>query len=93
MPGYVITGHEARVGGAHVGSCCQAGTVVKWLKDHNIRFFTEGDWLANSPDSSPVDYYANGHFKQVGAAEVQHRGRHAEVLYGGVGQYGARKVS
>ena len=36
----------------------------QWLRDHNIKFFTKEEWLANSPEVSPMDFFANGVLKQ-----------------------------
>ena len=40
-----------------------AGIVVKWLNDHKIKFISKEKWLANSPEVSPMDFFANGYFK------------------------------
>jgi hypothetical protein len=33
----------------------------KWLNEHGIKYFTSEDWLANSPDLSPMGVFANGY--------------------------------
>lgn len=45
--------------GAHVKD-----TVVEWLQDQKIRFITKEEWMANSPDLSPMDYGVNSIFKR-----------------------------
>ncbi|OQV11955.1 hypothetical protein BV898_13750 [Hypsibius exemplaris] len=40
-----------------------AAPVNKWLTDHGYKFIQKEDWLANSPDLAPMDFFANGYFK------------------------------
>ena len=37
--------------------------VVEWLNKNHITYIPKQDWLANSPDVSPMDYGMNGMFK------------------------------
>ena len=37
--------------------------VTDWLKDNNYNFFSKEQWLANSPEVSPMDFFANGYLK------------------------------
>lgn len=39
-----------------------AKIVFKWLQDH-IKFFTKEQWMPNSPEVSPMDFFANGYLK------------------------------
>jgi hypothetical protein len=41
----------------------KALTTVQWIEANNCNFITAGDWPANSPDLSPMDYAINGIFK------------------------------
>jgi predicted XRE-type DNA-binding protein len=41
-----------------------ARIVYQWLDDHEIKYFTKDQWLANSPELSPMDFFANGYFKE-----------------------------
>jgi hypothetical protein len=34
-----------------------------WLDAHGINYITKDEWLTNSPELSPMDYFANGYFK------------------------------
>ncbi|OWA51280.1 hypothetical protein BV898_15772 [Hypsibius exemplaris] len=40
-----------------------AKPVYEWLDAHKIKYFTKDQWLANSPEVSPMDFFANGYFK------------------------------
>jgi hypothetical protein len=40
-----------------------AQKVYNWLDHHKIKYFTKEEWLANSPEVSPMDFFANGYFK------------------------------
>ena len=35
--------------------------VYKWLDDNGYKYFHKDQWLANSPEVSPMDFFANGH--------------------------------
>ena len=43
--------------------------VYNWLNSRGFKFFTKDQWLANSPEVSPMDFFANGYFK----SELQKR--------------------
>ena len=43
--------------------------VYAWLNSRGFKFFTKDQWLANSPEVSPMDFFANGYFK----SELQKR--------------------
>ena len=34
-----------------------------WLDSNGIKYFTKEQWLANSPEVSPMDFFGNGYFK------------------------------
>jgi hypothetical protein len=34
-----------------------------WLDDHKIKYFTKEEWLANLPEVSPMNFFANEYFK------------------------------
>jgi hypothetical protein len=40
-----------------------SAATYKWLNEHGIKYFTSEEWLANSPDLSPMDFFANGYFE------------------------------
>jgi len=40
-----------------------AKKVYQWLRDKKIKFITKEEWLSNSPDLSPMDFFANGYLK------------------------------
>ena len=56
-----------------------AKAVYKWLNDRNISFFKKVHWLANSPQVSLMDLFANGYFK----AQLNKRLSFIEVHAGG----------
>ena len=33
------------------------------VDNHDIKYFTKDEWLANSPELSPMDFFSNGYFK------------------------------
>ena len=35
-----------------------------WLDKHGFNYITKDEWLANSPEVSPMDYFANGYLKK-----------------------------
>ena len=37
----------------------------RWLNSHGIKFITKDEWLPNSPELAPMDYFANDHLKQM----------------------------
>jgi hypothetical protein len=37
-----------------------ARIVCKWLDDRGLKYFTKEEWLANSPEVSSMDFFANG---------------------------------
>ena len=37
--------------------------VYDWLNSRGFKFFTKDQWLANSPEVSPMDFFANGYFE------------------------------
>ena len=39
--------------------------IINWLNSHGIKFITKDEWLPNSPELAPMDYFANGHLKQM----------------------------
>ena len=39
--------------------------VAQWLETNKIKYIPAGDWPANSPDLSPMDYEINGIFKNL----------------------------
>ncbi|GAU87706.1 hypothetical protein RvY_00517 [Ramazzottius varieornatus] len=41
-----------------------AKKVIAWLRSRGIKVITKEEWLANSPDVSPMDFFANGYLKQ-----------------------------
>jgi hypothetical protein len=41
-----------------------AQKVYNWLNHHKIKYFTKEEWLANSLEVSPMDFFANGYFKR-----------------------------
>jgi hypothetical protein len=41
----------------------KASATVQWLEANNYNFIPAGDWPANSPYLSPMDYAINGIFK------------------------------
>ena len=44
--------------------------VYEWLDTNGFKYFSKEQWLANSPEISPMDYFVNGHLKN----ELQKRG-------------------
>ena len=42
-----------------------ANKTVEWLKSRGIKFITKEQWLPNSPELSPMDYFANGCLKNM----------------------------
>jgi len=38
---------------------------VKWLNERKIKFISKEEWMANSPDLSPMDYSVNSIFKGI----------------------------
>ena len=42
-----------------------AKKTIKWLESHHINFIRKEEWLANSPEVSPMDFFANGHLKTL----------------------------
>ena len=42
-----------------------ANKTVEWLKSRGIKFITKEQWLPNSPELSPMDYFANGYLKNM----------------------------
>ena len=38
--------------------------VLAWLAKNKIQYIPKADWLANSPDVSPMDYGINGNYKK-----------------------------
>ena len=37
---------------------------VQWLTSRKINFIPKDEWLSNSPELSPMDYFANGYLKK-----------------------------
>ena len=42
-----------------------AKKTIKWLESHRVKFIRKEQWLANSPEISPIDFFANGHLKTL----------------------------
>ena len=42
-----------------------ARKTVAWLNSRGIKFITKDQWLPNSPELAPMDYFANGHLKKM----------------------------
>ena len=42
-----------------------ARKTVNWLNYHGINFITKEEWLPNSPELAPMDYFANGYLKRM----------------------------
>jgi hypothetical protein len=40
-----------------------AKVTYDWLDAHGIKYITKDEWLANSSELSPMDYFANGYLK------------------------------
>ena len=38
---------------------------IQWLKSRKIKFIPKEEWLPNSPELSPMDYFANGYLKKM----------------------------
>ena len=60
-----LYGKDAKKVVLHMDSAT-SHTCVKtyqWLKDHKIKYITKDESLPNSPKISPMDYFANGYFK------------------------------
>ena len=36
-----------------------------WLDERKVKYIMKDEWMANSPDLSPMDYGINGHFKEL----------------------------
>ena len=42
-----------------------AQKTINWLNFHGMKFITKDEWLPNSPELAPMDYFVNGHLKQM----------------------------
>ena len=42
-----------------------ARKTANWLNSHKIKFIPKEEWLPNSPELSPIDYFANGTLKKM----------------------------
>ena len=40
-----------------------AQLTIQWLKAHGFQYITKDQWLPNSPEISPMDFFANGYLK------------------------------
>ena len=51
----------------HRDSVCShaARMTINWLNSPGIKFITKDEWLPNSPELVPMDYFANGPLKQM----------------------------
>ena len=51
----------------HVDSASthMARKTINWLNSHGIKFIAKDEWLPNSPELAPMDYFVNGHLKEM----------------------------
>jgi hypothetical protein len=58
-------GRDAKKVWLHLDSATShtAKSTRDWLDAHGVKYFTKEEWLANSPELSPMDFFANGYFK------------------------------
>ena len=42
-----------------------AKKTYEWLDERNVKYISKLQWMANSPDLSPMDYGVNGHLKEI----------------------------
>ena len=69
-----------------------ARKTYKWLDDHGIKHITKEESLPNSPEVSPVDFFANGYFKKRLAKGNKNDARHVGRRRRGVVENSPGKV-